>query len=115
MIILSCQLQFADQDAFIRNDFVKEFGVNVSVDMTTIDARVLPPPAVIFFFFPSDFMFNMILSLFWQFLTLYSLFWLLQLRYHDSGRAKTIRPQTGQWNAQHAVNNISICSFWTEI
>lgn len=55
VIMLLCQLQIADQDDYIRNDFVKEFGVNVSVDMAAIDARVLPPPAVIIFFLPSDF------------------------------------------------------------
>ncbi|WJZ93715.1 hypothetical protein VitviT2T_012636 [Vitis vinifera] len=72
--------QIADQDDYIRNDFVKEFGVNVSVDMAAIDARVLPPPA---------------------------------LKYHDSGREKTIRPRTGQWNAQHVkLYHGAVVEYW---
>ena len=82
-----------------RNDiFALEFGVDVKAELTSIDARVLPPPVVIFhplyFRLLNDFNIKLTLP-----------FFIIQLKYHASGKDKTIRPQIGQWNMINAVEN----------
>lgn len=87
----------------VKNDYdgiklvSKEFGMSVTAQLASIEARVLPPPMVI----------NMSLFLFVNtLLLLYISFhfflsrncFCLQLKYHESGREKMVNPRLGQWN-----------------
>lgn len=91
-----------DRESLIR----REFGLQVREEMALVKARVLPSPLVINYW--SSCFFNEFLLLF-----LLCLHCWAQLKYHDSGREKSVYPQMGQWNMTNKVRHLAInFDFW---
>lgn len=73
----------ADNNTYNEEGLADEFGLSVNTQLTSINARVLPPPV---------------------------------LKYHDSGRDRTIRPRVGQWNMINAkMYNGATVKFWASV
>ena len=89
--------QTVHQNGYDQDPYAKEFGINISDKLTSIEARVLPAPWVRSMLF-SNLLLPAIMCLF-----LACLF-CVKLKYHDTGKESECLPRVGQWDMKNKVN-----------
>jgi hypothetical protein len=102
--------QTVHQNGYEQDPYAKEFGINISEKLASVEARVLPAPWVGLVLqnnFHGD-------SLFY-YDTLYMHICVFQLKYHDAGKEKECLPQVGQWNMVNKVGFQFISNLLLEI
>ena len=78
-----------------EDQYAQEFGIKVLDQLTSVEARILPPPMVVILV-KTIFTCRKLHILIFH-------FFLFQLKYHDSGRDKTCNPKQGAWNMINKV------------
>ena len=104
--------QTVHQNGYEQDPYAKEFGINISEKLTSVEARVLPAPwvgiilcHVIHFFFSRLHYFIIHEEL--LIVDALNVFFLwIQLKYHDTGKEKECLPQVGQWNMVNKVQSV---------
>lgn len=97
------------QNGYHDDPYAKEFGINISDRLASVEARVLPAPWVIHYSSRLRWdRFRLIFICWLTFLTRKRL-QIMQLKYNDAGKEKECLPQVGQWNMMNKVGPLGIC------
>lgn len=103
-ILLGNSLQTVRHNDYNRDQLVhQEFGIQVMPELTSIDARVLPPPMVIILFYAL--MNGMIFNLAFNFCSVL----VVQIKYNETGKESRVDPRVGQWNMINKVGMSYLC------
>ena len=93
-------------NAYQDDPYAKEFGINISDRLASVEARILPAPRVgwtilvkISRYYQLKYNFNTT-RLFFSNITLLLI---MQLKYNETGREKDCLPSVGQWNMLNKV------------
>ena len=96
-------MQMVKHNAYQDDPYAKEFGINISDRLASVEARILPAPRVGWTIFVTSahwyqlkYDFNITLLL-------------MQLKYNETGREKDCLPRVGQWNM---LNKVSTYAFF---
>ena len=86
---------------YSADKMAQAFGITVANQMANVQARVLPPPMVSIM---QHSQFDDLCFLFYLNNSKNDLYFnFFQLKYHESGKEKTVAPSLGQWNMINKV------------
>ena len=93
----SAPMQTVQQNAYDQDPYAKEFGIKISENLASVEARVLPAPWVRMHFVLIHICEEYLM------LSLTTSFTYFSLKYHENGKEKDCLPQVGQWNMMNKV------------